>query len=307
MFGIPYSRSASTNGFTIEGRATTSPLRGSAVQMVPAGVDYFATLEIPMLRGRAFTATDRSGAPRVAIIDEAIAEKFFPTEDPIGHSLVIDSIPWQIVGVAGKTRYGARNRIISQSPGEIYRPMAQWPWRFTQFVVRTRGEPLQTAPEAMRVVRNFDRDLAVTRVATLESVVRDDLAPDQVFAGSMVVLAVAAVLISAIGLYGVISYGVAQRMREFGIRRALGAESRALLALVLGQGARLAATGAALGLVGALAATRVLRAVLFGVSPTDPLTLAAVVAAMCAVGVAAAYVPARRATRVDPMVSLREE
>jgi ABC-type antimicrobial peptide transport system permease subunit len=141
----------------------------------------------------------------------------------------------------------------------------------------------------------------------LESVVRDDLAPDQVFAGSMVVLAVAAVLISAIGLYGVISYGVAQRMREFGIRRALGAESTALLSLVLGQGARLAATGAALGLVGALAATRILRAVLFGVSPTDPLTLAAVVAAMCAVGVAAAYVPARRATRVDPMVSLREE
>jgi ABC-type antimicrobial peptide transport system permease subunit len=120
-------------------------------------------------------------------------------------------------------------------------------------------------------------------------------------------LAVAAVLISAIGLYGVISYGVAQRMREFGIRRALGAESTSLLSLVLGQGARLAATGAALGLVGALAASRVLRAVLFGVSPTDPLTLAAVVAVMCAVGVAAAYVPARRATRVDPMVSLREE
>jgi predicted permease len=307
VYGIPYSRSASTNGFTIEGRAANSPLRGSAVQMVPAGVDYFATLEIPMLRGRAFTATDRSGAPRVAIIDEAIADKFFPTEDPIGHSLVIDSIPWQIVGVAGKTRYGARNRVISQSPGEIYRPMAQWPWRFTQFVVRTHGEPLQSAPEAMRVVRNFDRDLAVTRVTTLESVVRDDLAPDQVFAGSMVVLAVAAVLISAIGLYGVISYGVAQRMREFGIRRALGAESTALLSLVLGQGARLAATGAALGLVGALAATRILRAVLFGVSPTDPLTLAAVVAAMCAVGVAAACVPARRATRVDPMVSLREE
>jgi predicted permease len=307
VYGLPYSHSASTNGFKIEGRAADSPLRGSAVQMVPAGVDYFATLEIPMLRGRAFTATDRSGAPRVAIIDEAIADKFFPTDDPIGHSIVIDSVSWQIVGVAGKTRYGARGRVISQSPGEIYRPMAQWPWRFAQFVVRTRGEPLQTAPEAMRVVRAFDRDLAVTRVGTLASVVRDDVAPDRVLAGMMLGLAVAAVLISAIGLYGLISYGVAQRMREFGIRRALGAESKALLALVLGQGARLAAAGATLGLVGALAATRVMRAALFGVSPTDPLTLAAVVAAMCAVGIAAAYLPARRATLVDPMVSLREE
>jgi putative ABC transport system permease protein len=123
----------------------------------------------------------------------------------------------------------------------------------------------------------------------------------------MLWLAIAAVLISAIGLYGVISYGVAQRMKEFGIRRALGAESRALLGLVLGHGARLAATGAALGLVGALAAARVMRAVLFGVSPTDPATLAGVVVAMCAVGVGAAYLPARRATQVDPMVSLREE
>jgi predicted permease len=307
VYGVPYSRSASTNGFSIEGRPANSPLHGSAVQMVPAGVDYFATLEIPILRGRAFTSTDRSGAPRVAIIDQVIADKFFPTEDPIGHSVVVDSIPWQIVGVAGKTRYGARGRVISLSAGEIYRPMAQWPWRFAQLVVRTRGEPLETAPEAIRVVRNFDRDMAVTHVATLESVVRDDVAPDRVLADSMLGLAIAAVLISAIGLYGVISYGVAQRMREFGIRRALGAESSALLGLVLGQGMRLAASGAALGLLGALAAMRVLRAMLFGVSPTDPLTLAAVVAAMCAVGVGAAYVPALRATRVDPMEALREE
>jgi putative ABC transport system permease protein len=185
--------------------------------------------------------------------------------------------------------------------------MAQWPWRQAQFVIRTRGEPLELVPALSKVVRDFDRDLAVTRVQTMESVIDEDVAPDRLISGMMIGFAAAAVLIAAIGLYGVISYGVTQRVREFGIRRALGAETGALISLVIGQGVRLAGLGAALGLIGALATTRLMRSLLYGVTPTDPLTLVAVVVAMCGVGLAASYLPARRASMADPMQSLREE
>jgi putative ABC transport system permease protein len=307
VFGLPYSHSASTNFFDVQGRASDSPLQHKSVQMIPAGTRYFAALDIPLLRGRVFTPNDRSGAPGVAVVDDVLAQKFFPSENPIGRVVVIDSLPWQIVGVVGTTRWGARGQTIAPSRGAIYRPFAQWPRRYVQLVVRTRDEPLSFAPAIERAVRAFDRDLAVTHVSTMDTLMREDLTPDTVLAWMMAGFAIAAVLISAIGLYGAISFGVARRMREFGIRRALGAESGALLILVIGEGARIAILGAILGLVGALAAARVMQAMLVDVSPTDPLTLAAVVVAMCGVAVAAAYVPARRATRVDPMVSLREE
>jgi len=274
--------------------------------MVPATAEYFATLELPVIRGRAFTREDKSNTMPVAIIDEALARRFFANEDPIGRVLVISKVRWQIVGVVGEANHGIRN-LRGQGAGEIYRPMAQWPRRSIQLVVRTNGDPMRAAPAVMKVAREFDRDLAVSRVMAMETLINDDIAPDRVLAGMMMGFALAAVLISAIGLYGVISYGVAQRMREFGIRRALGADAVSLLALVLGQGVRLATLGAAIGIIGAVAATRLMGAMLFGVSPTDPLTLAAVAVSMCVVGVAASYLPARRATRVDPMTSLREE
>lgn len=174
-------------------------------------------------------------------------------------------------------------------------------------VIRTRGEPLELGPALTKVVRDFDRDLAVTRVETMETVIDEDVAPDRLISAMMIGSAAAAVLIAAIGLYGVISYGVTQRVREFGIRRALGAEPGAVVSLVLGQGLKLAALGTGLGIVGALATRRLLGSVLYGVSPDDPLTLLAVVVAMCGVGLAASYVPARRASLADPMQSLREE
>jgi predicted permease len=307
VYGAPYTHAASTNGFGIRGTESERPGHGYSVRMIPAGADYFSTLEIPIKRGRAFTEADRPDAQRVAVIDETVARRFFEHADPIGQYIKIDSLYWQIVGIAGDTRYGARNRTVAMYPGEVYRPIAQWPWRQAQFVIRTRGNPLDVAPAAQRVIRDFDRDLAVTRVATMEAVIAEDVAPDRLISGLMLGFAGAAVLIAAIGLYGVISYGVAQRVREFGIRRALGAESSALVSLVLVQGLRLAGLGALLGVVGAVAATRVMRSILYGVSPGDPLTLGGVVVAMCVIGLAASYIPARRASLADPMVSLREE
>jgi predicted permease len=307
VYGAPYTHSASTNGFGIRATESDKPGHGLSVQMVPAGVDYFSTLEIPITRGRPFTEADRPDAARVAIIDETVARQFFKELDPIGQYIKIDSLYWQVVGIAGDTRYGARNRKPATYPGEIYRPIAQWPWRQAQFVVRTHGNPLDVAPALQGVVRDFDRDLAVTRIQTMSSVITEDVAPDRLISGMMLGFAGAAMLIAAIGLYGVISYGVAQRVREFGIRRALGAESSALVSLVLGQGVRLAGTGALLGVIGAVATTRLMRSVLYGVSPGDPLTLGGVVVTMCIVGLAASYLPARRASLADPMVSLREE
>jgi predicted permease len=306
VLGMPYTHSAPTAEFEIDGVAA-SRLHQHSAQMVTAGADYFATLEIPIREGRAFRVTDRSNTTRVAIVDETVARQFFPNASPIGRLLVIDSTRWQIIGVAAVTRRGAHGVVSSSAPGEIYRPVLQHPGRAVQFAVRTRGDPLQSARDVMRVVGEFDRNLAVTNVSTLETVIANEGAPDRVLAGAMVGFALAAAAISMIGLYGIISNVVAQRMREFGIRRALGAEARSLVALVLGESGRVAVIGAALGLLGALATARVMSAVLVDVSPNDPVTLAGVVLLMVAVSAIASYLPARRASRVDPMLALRQE
>jgi len=306
VLGLPYTRGVPTGQFAIDGQAVSRSHPNSA-QIVTAGTDYFAALQIPIREGRAFHETDRPSATRVAIIDETLARQFFPTGSSVGRVLVIDSTRWQIVGVAADTRRGPHGTIASPAPGEIYRPMMQHPERAVQFVVRTRGDPLQSARDVMRVVNGFDRDLAVTNLSTMDQVVADGGAPDRVLAGSMIDLALAAAAIAMIGLYGIISYVVAQRMREFGIRRALGAEAHSLVALVLGESGRVAAIGSALGLVGALAAARVLSAALVDVPPNDPVTLVGVIVVMAAVSGIASYLPARRASRADPMLALRQE
>jgi putative ABC transport system permease protein len=185
VYGAPYTHAASTNGFGIRGTESDQPGHRYSVRMIPAGARYFATLEIPILRGRPFTSGDKSGSPLVAIVDETVARRFFANQDPIGQFIRIDTLYWQIVGIAADTRYGARNRTVAMYPGEVYRPIAQWPWRQVQFVIRTRGSPLDVAPASTRVVRGFDHDLAVTRVETMESVIEEDVAPDRLISGMM--------------------------------------------------------------------------------------------------------------------------
>jgi putative ABC transport system permease protein len=306
VFGLPYGQMASTQGFTIDGR-TGDAAREVSVQMVSVTPDYFATLQIPIVRGRVFTSADHSGAPRVTIIDQTVARRHFRDENPVGRAIVIDSLPWTIVGVAGDVHNNARGSHVSLNAGEVYRPSAQAPRRWMQVILRTRADPSTVAQDVIRTLGAFSTDLAATRIEPMEQLVDDGTALDKALAAMVTGFAAAAVLITAVGLYALISYGVATRTREFGIRRALGAESSAIAALVLGQGLRLAAVGAVVGVAGALAVMRLLRSLLFGVSPADPLTLGAVVALMCGVGIASAYVPARRAVRVDPMTCLREE
>jgi hypothetical protein len=268
---------------------------------------YFSTLGISIRAGRSFDVSDRADAPHVAIVDERLAHIVFGATDPIGQTLILDKTPWRIVGVAAETRPNARRPLAVTTVGEIYLPLAQRPSNTLQFVVRTRMEPLQLAREAMRIVHEFSRDFAVTEVQTFTALVDNASAPYRVFTGVMIGFAAAAATIAVIGLYGIITFVVAQRMREFGIRRALGAETAGLFRLVLGESAMLAAIGVGIGVLGALGAGKAMRTVLVNVSAGDPLTLAAVVSSMMIVAVVAAFGPAKRAATADPMVALRNE
>lgn len=305
--GLPYSNAAPAEAFAIEGNAPSAPGHETTARVIAADADYFTTLAVPIRAGRAFDASDRSDAPRVAIIDDRIARIVFGNADPIGRAVVIDKASWRIIGIAAETRPTARRPIGATSLGEIYVPLAQRPSSTVQFVLRTQGDPLQAAREAARVVHDFDRDLAVTNVQTFAALIEDATAPYRVLTGSMMSFAVAAAAIAIIGLYGIVSFLVAQRMREFGIRRALGARAPALFRLVFGESSILAAIGIGFGLIGALGAGKVMRVVLVNVSPWDPITLGAVVAAMFVVAILSAYGPARRAARADPMAALRSE
>ncbi|HEV2180531.1 MAG TPA: ABC transporter permease, partial [Gemmatimonadaceae bacterium] len=305
--GLPYTNAAPTEAFAVEGRPPAAPGHETTSRIILAADDYFATLGIAMRAGRPFAASDRSGAPRVAVIDERVARIVFGGADPIGQSLVIDGASWRVVGVAAEMRPNARRAPGTTSLGEIYLPLAQRPSSVMQVVLRTQGDPLQAAHDAMRVVHDYDRDLAVTDVQSFATVIHDATTPYRILTGSMISFALAAASIALIGLYALIAFLVAQRMREFGIRCALGADAPQLFGLVLGESGKLAVIGIGIGLVGALGAGRVMRAALVDVSPADPATLGAVVVAMHVIALLAAFGPARRAAHADPMSALRSD
>ncbi len=303
-FALPFSQSMSTNNFDIAGRPAPPPHHHPFSRMQPATPDYFATLGIPIVRGRPFGPSDASGAPRVAIVNQALARRFFPNEDPVGHTLVIGGDDWRIVGVSGNVMYGQIGQPVTP---EIYRPMQQYPFSDAGVVVETAGDPAAAEPAILAAVRRFDPDLAVSRLGPLAGDFRKVLAPYWIMLGLMGGFAVIAMLISAIGLYAVISYSVTQRSREFGVRMALGAQPGGLVRLVIAQGLRLAAAGGVVGLIAAFAVTRLLRSLLYGVSPGDPLTFAFVAVGAAMVAVLASYWPARRAAATDPMTSLQAD
>lgn len=305
--GLPYSNAAPTEAFAVAGRPPAAPGHETTTRLIAASADYFATLGIQIRAGRALEESDRSGAPRVAVIDERVARIMFGSADPIGQALTINKASWRIVGVAAETRPTARRAPGVTSVGEIYLPLAQRPSNTMQYVLRTQGDPLGAAQDAMRIIHDYDRDLAVTDVQSFAALIHDATTPYRIFTGSMISFAIAAATIALIGLYALIAFLVAQRMREFGIRRALGADAPTLFGLVLGESGTLAAIGVGVGLLGALGAGRVMQAALVDVSPADPITLGGVVIAMFVVAMLATLGPARRAARADPMAALRSD
>ncbi|HTE48070.1 MAG TPA: ABC transporter permease [Gemmatimonadaceae bacterium] len=301
---LPLSFSYSSNTFSVDGEVASMGARRLSSRMQPVTPDYFSVMQVPIIRGRPFNDGDRAAGPRVAIVNEAFAAKFLPGVDPIGHALVIDDKRWEIVGVNRNVYYMRTNR---RAEPEVYRPMRQWPSRWGHVALRTRGDPAHLGPAVSRAIRKFEADMGVSRIATMDQLLSDALASDRLMLEIVVGFAFAATLISAIGLYAVISYSVAQRTREFGVRLALGADSGSIWRMVLANGVRVAGIGAAAGVVVALAVSHFIRSQLFGVTSTDPATYASVVVGVIVLAAVASYIPARRAARVDPMTSLRND
>jgi putative ABC transport system permease protein len=305
--------------FTIPGRPLPDPGTDSGMNASYYGItpNYFMTMEIPLLRGRDFTAADTAAAPPVMIISKAMAERWWPKEDPIGQRVTLDfvpnEVPREIVGVVGDTK----NRFQQRPEPVVYVPQIQqpkqWPgpaWNFRAamyFVMRTPGDPNSIVPAMKAAVNEIDSTKPAGLIRTVEGYLSDSISEVRVFMMLLAIFGISAAVLAATGIYGVMAYAVAQRTREIGIRVALGAGSRDVLGLVVRQTLLMIGMGLAGGLAGAFGLTRLLRNYLWQVSPTDPVTFVAVSIGLVGVALLACLVPTRRAVKVDPTIALRYE
>jgi putative ABC transport system permease protein len=301
--GEPYGES-----FQIEGQPMRSPGDLLEMQYRVVTPGYFSVMEIPLRQGRFLSEQDTETSPRVVVISERLARLHFPNESPIGRRVTINdpkSGPWEeIVGVVGDVRHWG---LDAEPPPEFYVSYRQHWRRFMTFTVRTDGDPLRLAPTVRAEVRAFDKDLVPERVATMGQVISISLTQRRLNLLILSFLAALAVGLGAFGLYSVLAYTVAQRTHEIGIRLALGAQGGDVMRLVVGQGMKLVLIGVGIGLLAAQWLTDLMQGLLFGVSATDPLTFALVAMLLMVVALLACWIPARRATKVDPMVALRYE
>jgi putative ABC transport system permease protein len=278
-------------------------------EFTPISANYFEAMGIRLLRGRWFNSADTANAQTVAVINETLARRIWPGEDPLGKRLRTGRpemrSPWlEVVGVVADVKsYG----VESATPLQTYVPIAQSPPTNFWLVARTTGEPLQAAAGVERAIHSIDKDLPVSSVRPMDQLLGNSLAARRLTLVLMGSFAALALLLAAIGVYGVVSYSVRRRIHEIGVRMALGAQRRDVLKLILAQGARVALIGVAIGLGGALALTRWMETLLFETRPNDPLTFTVTAAALALVALFACYLPARRATKVDPMIALRRE
>jgi predicted lysophospholipase L1 biosynthesis ABC-type transport system permease subunit len=243
----------------------------------------------------------------VVVINETMAAKYWPGENPIGKRVQLrynDSPPREIVGIAGDVK---QTTLVDSAPAQMYAPFVQAPWPFLTTVAKTTSTPEAAAGSLRQALARLDPEQAAGEIRTLDEYLARSIATPRFTAILLAAFAVLALLLAGFGLYGVMAFSVAQRGREIGIRMALGAQAADVRSMVVNQAVRLGATGLAIGVGGALAVTRVLDSLLFGVSASDPLTFVFVSTALVGVLVLAAYLPARRATRVDPIVALRAE
>jgi putative ABC transport system permease protein len=271
---------------------------------------FFSAMGIPLLRGREFDDRDRKGAPMTIIINKRTADTVFRGRDPIGQEIKWGGLentrqPWcVIVGVAGDIRY----RPTESATGlEFYYPYTQWPTPGFRYVLRTTRDPAGLTTEVRQAVAAVDRDTAVIEVKPMNRVIDDSVWQRRLWGTLFAAFAVLAMVLAAVGLYGVMSYLVSQRTREIGVRMALGSSQTGVLRLVMGEGMRLVGIGLVLGIAGALTLGRSLRSLLFGVTSFDAATLIGVPLALAAIALVACYMPARRASRIDPLRALRQE
>jgi putative ABC transport system permease protein len=294
--------------FQVEGRTPYKPGEEAVADYTVAGSDYFRTMNIAVLRGRVFTDQDTSNSPGVMVVSNTFVKRYFPDEDPIGKRIILDGpnkSPREIVGVVADIR---RDGLDANVQPEMYFSDFQRPERRMNLVIRTEArDALQLMPAARAEIKAFDPNQIIWRTQTLEQLLSTSVAPRRFNMLLLGIFAGVALVLAAVGLYGMMSYSVSWRTREIGIRMALGAKRADVLRLVVRQGMTMTLIGLALGLIGAFSISRVLRSLLYGVSSTDPLTFIAVSVVLLGVALLACLVPARRATRVDPIIALRTE
>ena len=305
----PFSHGNNQQEFVVRGHepAPSQPIPVASARLVTPG--YFAAVGTRLLRGREFDDRDREGSPLVGIVDESLARRYWADGNAVGAQIRLGNLsstnPWvTVVGVVASVRHG---NLAKEPDHYLYAPLAQLPVGQMDIVVRTSVDPVGLAPAIRHEVVALDPALPVYDVHTLEQAVSRSLGTYQITNRLLASFALAALLLAAIGIYGVTALNVSQRVNEFGIRLALGARPGDVRALVLGRGMRLVLAGVAIGIAGAAALARLLGSILFGVKPLDPLTFGALAAALAAVALVACYLPARRATATDPLVALRYE
>jgi predicted permease len=304
---VPFNGNVSSGSYSIVGmnRAPGDPAPHGRQEVV--GGDYFKAMQIPLVAGRVFAAGDTLDRAPVIVIDEYLVKKYFSDRSPLGQQIQRGgptNPPFTIVGVVGTINSIDLGQPVTKE--RIYYPATQQAPRMMALVLKTGLDPQALVPQVRAAVHEIDPEQPIAAVRTLDQWVARSLQNRRTPMTLLALFGAVALVLSAIGIYGVLAFGVAQRVREFGIRQALGADRGSILSLVLTQGLRTAGAGIVLGVVLAAAVTRYLEALLFGVTSRDPIVFGAVAVTLLAVAIAACYIPARRATEVDPMVALRE-
>ena len=306
--GIPFGAGGSGGSFNIVGRPWPQGAVVPDVERRSVTSRFFETMSIPLEQGRLFSEADGENAPKVALINEPMAKAYFPNGDAIGQQITAPGpggiTNYRIVGIVG----GVKDRSLLETPKPtIYLPARQAPDTFMMLVLRTSGDPLNQTNAVRQIVSALDPSVPVYKMASMDQLMADSLARLKLSTTLLAILATFAMLLAALGIYGLMAYAVAQRIPEIGIRMALGAEAGSVRALVLRQAMQPVLAGLAVGIPAALAATRTLQSLLYEVGAADPLTFLSIALLLVLIAAIAAYVPSRRATRVDPSKALRFE
>jgi putative ABC transport system permease protein len=305
---LPLSNNMWQNIFTIEGHPPLALGDRLIASARVTSAQYLRAMQIPLIRGRALTERDSKDAPKVMLINETLARRFFPDEDPIGKHVTVSLAPdftCEIVGIVGDVKHRS---LDAEAGPEFYVSYLQSPTSALSLVVRTKTDETNAiVPTIRNVVAQLDQDQPIADVRTMNDLLVESTASRRFNMLLLGIFALIALVLAGVGIYGVMSYSVTQRRHEIGIRIALGAQSRDVFRLIVGQGMMLALIGVVLGIMGALAVTRIMASLLYGVSAIDPVIFACVPLLISAIAFLACYIPARKAMRVDPMVALHYE
>jgi putative ABC transport system permease protein len=301
---LPLGGGNNGGSFEVEGQPPVVPGQEPKTERRWVTPGYFAAMGIPLRRGRVFTTTDTADQPSVVVINQTLAERFFNARDPLGQRLKVQGGWRTIVGVVSDVKSAS---LESDVGPQVYRPHAQDPWPPMTVVLHTEGDPLALASAIRSEVKALDGQLPVAKMRTMEQVVSDATGARRFSVALLAFFAGSALLLTIMGIYGVVAFLVGRRRREIGVRVALGAQRGDILRLVLHRGMKPVALGGVAGLAGSLVASRLVASQLYGISASDPLTLASIVLLLALAALVACWLPARRAARVDPMEALRQE